>query len=120
MNYSKQRQLILKIVKENSVHPTADFVYEMARKFEPSISLATVYRNLKLLSKTGDIDTLETEDKRLHYDGNTNLHGHFICKRCKEIFDLGEDNHFPKSLQEKGYLLQESKCVYYGLCPKCK
>lgn len=120
MKYSKQRQLVLKIVKENSVHPTTDFVFEMARKVEPSISLATVYRNLKLLSNMGLIDTLETEDKRLHYDGNTNSHGHFICKKCNNIFDLKGENLIPQSLEEKGYLVRDSKCVYYGLCPKCK
>ena len=49
MKFSKQRELILNVVKENSVHPTADFIYEYLKKDNPNLSLGTVYRNLSQL-----------------------------------------------------------------------
>ena len=63
MKFSHQRALIKEILKGRSDHPTADMVYAAARLREPSISLGTVYRNLKTLSENGEIDTLETVDK---------------------------------------------------------
>ena len=55
MNYSRQRELIHRIVLENPIHPTADEVYALARAQETNISLGTVYRNLNLLAQTGVI-----------------------------------------------------------------
>ena len=74
MRYSRQREIIYDIIKGRCDHPTADMIYNSAREIEPNISLGTVYRNLKLLADEGDIITLETEDKRLHYDGDTSRH----------------------------------------------
>ena len=70
MRYSRQRELITQIIKGRCDHPTADMIYNSARAIEPNISLGTVYRNLKQLADDRAILTLETEDKRLHYDGD--------------------------------------------------
>ena len=50
MKYSRQRELILEAVREDDVHPTADFIYQRLKKDHPNLSLGTVYRNLNLLS----------------------------------------------------------------------
>lgn len=118
MRYSKQRTLVEKIMKSRYDHPTADMVYETARGIEPNISLGTVYRNLKTLSDEGVIDTLETVDKKIHYDGNKKAHIHFICTDCGEIIDVYSKPNYPEEL--KGYMVTESKCVYYGKCADCK
>jgi Fe2+ or Zn2+ uptake regulation protein len=74
--------MINNILKGRKDHPTADMIYQTAREMEPTISLGTVYRNLKLLADEGIIITLETEEKRVHYDGDTSRHSHFICSKC--------------------------------------
>lgn len=117
MRYSKQRDLVEKIMKSRFDHPTADMVYETAREHEPNISLGTVYRNLKSLSDEHIIDTLETVDKKIHYDGNKKSHIHFICTACGNIIDIYCRNDYPEELN--GYIVSESKCVYYGICPDC-
>ena len=119
MRFSRQRQLIYDIIKGRCDHPTADMIYQSAREVEPNISLGTVYRNLKLLADEGDIITLETEDKRLHYDGDTSRHSHFICNSCGHIIDLFKPAETPKELKEMGLTVTGEKCVYYGLCTKC-
>ena len=50
MNYSQQRNCIMNIVVSNPVHPTAEQVYDIARRSYPKISLGTVYRNLNQLA----------------------------------------------------------------------
>ena len=65
MRYSYQREAIKKVVKGTNSHPTADWVYNQTKKIIPKISLGTVYRNLKQLSKDGKINTI--------YDGNIDI-----------------------------------------------
>lgn len=119
MRYSRQRELITEIIKGRKDHPTADMIYASAREANPNISLGTVYRNLKLLSDEGVIVTLETEDKKLHYDGDTSRHSHFICSDCGKIIDLFRPAETPKELKELGVSVASEKCVYYGLCTDC-
>ena len=119
MRYSKQRELITEIIKGRKDHPTADMIYASARELEPNISLGTVYRNLKLLADEGVIITLETEDKRLHYDGDISRHSHFICSECGKIVDLFKPAETPKELYKLGLTVTGEKCIYYGYCPNC-
>lgn len=120
MRYSRQRELITDIIKGRKDHPTADMIYETARGIEPNISLGTVYRNLKLLSDEKVIITLETEDKKIHYDGDLSRHSHFICQDCGKIIDLFEPAETPKELQKLGLAVSGEKCIYYGKCCSCR
>ena len=119
MRYSRQRELITEIIKNRCDHPTADMIYNSARDIEPKISLGTVYRNLKLLADEGVIITLETEDKKIHYDGDLSRHSHFICSDCGKIIDLFKPASAPIELEEIGVRVMSEKCIYYGQCPAC-
>ena len=119
LRYSRQRQLITDIIKGRKDHPTADMIYGSCREIEPNISLGTVYRNLKQLSDDGVIITLETVDKRLHYDGDISRHSHFICEKCGKIIDLFKPAGKPRELEELGLELTGEKCIYYGKCSDC-
>ena len=119
MRYSRQRELITDIIKGRCDHPTADMIYNSCREIEPNISLGTVYRNLKLLSDEGVIITLETEDKKIHYDGDLSRHSHFICHRCGKIVDLFKPSGLPEEVNELGLKVTGEKCIYYGKCNDC-
>lgn len=119
MRFSRQRELIEDIVKKRCDHPTADAVYVSAREKEPKISLGTVYRNLKTLSEEGVINTLETEDKKIHYDGDLSRHSHFVCKSCGTIIDLFGPAALPDEIEKMGLTVSDEKCVYYGECSIC-
>lgn len=119
MRYSRQRELITEIIKGRKDHPTADMIYESARELEPNISLGTVYRNLKLLSDEQVIITLETVNKKLHYDGDISRHSHFICENCGKIIDLFKPAETPRELKEMGLKVSGEKCIYYGQCNDC-
>lgn len=120
MRKSRQRELIISIITGNTAHPTADAIYLKAREQDPSISLGTVYRNLKNLSQDKKVITLETEDKSLHYDYNTAPHAHFICEKCGRILDVfDEDREANELLAAKGYTVKSAKRIYYGECDEC-
>ena len=120
MRRSQQRDTILKIVSSSCDHPTADTVYSRVREEIPNISLGTVYRNLNCLCEMGLVDTLETLDKSIHYDGNTEPHCHFICKECSKIIDLGVIPSIPKAVGDMGLSVDSQKTIYYGICPECR
>ena len=91
MKYSKQRHLILEIVKGTDQHPTAATVYEKAKEMMPGIGIATVYRNLNALTENGDLLKINNVVGDDRYDANTSDHLHLQCTSCGKVFDL-----FPK------------------------
>ena len=58
--YSKQREIILEVLKNRKDHPTAEMLYNEIAQEMPGIGIATVYRNLASLYKTGKIQKIET------------------------------------------------------------
>ena len=118
--HSRKRDAILSCVRGTTCHPTAEWVYTQLKPEIPDLSLGTVYRNLSLLSDMGLITTLETLDKSIHYDGNTDSHSHFICERCSRIIDLGVERGLPEDILQLGLLVRHKKIIYYGLCPDCQ
>lgn len=117
---SKQRDLISEVLKSTCSHPTAEWIYEQARLQDPTISLGTVYRNLKFLCDSGQAIALETADKKIHYDGCVNNHRHFICNKCGKIYDLMPTPvEEPYELLQNGFTISRESCVYYGNCKNC-
>jgi Fe2+ or Zn2+ uptake regulation protein len=87
---SKQREAIVKVLKSTSAHPSAEWIYEKVKKEIPNIGLATVYRNLRLLKKGGEVSEMHASNDTARFDGNTNAHYHFYCDGCGKILDLDE------------------------------
>nr|QGT50961.1 transcriptional repressor [uncultured Firmicutes bacterium] len=91
--HSIQRETLLNILRGTKTHPTADWIYQEARKALPNISLGTVYRNLALLSESGHILKLNVGTGCDHFDGDTSPHYHFVCNQCGKIIDLETPYH---------------------------
>ena len=85
---TKQRDLILKTLRNTDTHPTADWIYEQVKKEMPNISLGTVYRNLGILKDLGEIIELNYGSKYSRYDGNAENHYHFVCTECEKVTDI--------------------------------
>ncbi len=118
---SKQRDAVLRNLSERFDHPTAEDVYLDLKRDMPSISLATVYRNLKLLESEGMIIKITTDDSD-RFDGHTHEHYHFTCKDCKRVLDLelkdGTDlNNLTKDF---GGTITSHALMFFGICPDCK
>ena len=85
---TKQRDLILKVLRSTDTHPTADWIYEQVKKEMPNISLGTVYRNLGKLAELGEITELKFGSKYSRFDGNPDNHYHFVCTECEKVIDV--------------------------------
>lgn len=119
---TRQKKIILSILKSTKSHPPADWVYEQARKKLPEISLGTVYRNLKLLRDTGEIMELNYGSAFSRYDGNPADHYHFVCEKCGRVYDL--EIPWQEDLNQKaaklGLAVKNHRLEFYGLCAECK
>lgn len=122
LKYSRQRESIQHFLESRYDHPTAETVYTNIREQFPNISLATVYRNLALLSDIGEIQKIATGVGPDRFDGNALPHHHFICTKCGRVLDLEmEDiNHIDEiagktfSGKIEGHMIH-----FFGKCPDC-
>ena len=117
-----QRQLVYDAVCELNIHATAEQVYDYVVQKYPTISKATVYRNLSQMTESGMLLNIGSFHGSTHYDHNCSEHGHFICEKCKMFFDL--DIAFSDIYARAGHTdaFEISGCSirYYGLCRYCK
>jgi Fur family transcriptional regulator, peroxide stress response regulator len=120
---SRQRDLVLSIVRSTMDHPTADWVYRQARRRLPRISLGTVYRNLKQLTEAGLIREIHAGGDVARFDGNLGRHYHICCVGCGRMADL------PLSVtarieKEAGratsFRILGHDVFVQGLCPLCQ
>lgn len=88
LKYSRQREAIKNYLAGRKDHPTADMVYTAIREVYPNISLGTVYRNLTLLAKQGEISKISCGENSDRFDIRTDPHYHFICETCGRVEDL--------------------------------
>jgi len=86
---TKQRAVILEILKKSGAHPTAEAIYQEARKVLPNISLGTVYRNLNSLREQGLAREIRTNsESSSRFEGKCPPHAHFHCTECLSVLDL--------------------------------
>ena len=83
-----QRSLVFEAVNKLQCHATADEIYQTIMKEHPNISRATVYRNLKLLSETGEIRKMEIPGGLDRFDHRIQEHCHVRCEKCGRVFDV--------------------------------
>jgi Fe2+ or Zn2+ uptake regulation protein len=120
---SKQKETILKALKDTDSHPTAEDIYEQVKREIPHISLGTVYRNLKLLKQGGDIVELDLAGTLSRFDGHTHPHHHFRCEQCERVFDVDEpmDKAIDSRVaQRTGFKVTYHRLEFRGLCHHCQ
>ena len=119
--HSRQRSAIIEYLMRTKEHPTADTVYEEIRQTYPHISLGTVYRNLSLLSETGQIRKLSIQGEPDRFDYRTDDHSHLICRECGRVIDL--EISFPDldtlAKESFGGSIDGHICYFFGKCPDC-
>ena len=121
MNYSRQREAILTVLKDTTSHPSAAWIYDRVRIQIPNISLGTIYRNLAALEKEGMIIKVPVGDAREHFDGDTTPHSHFYCKSCEAISDIPFDpSDMLKAAEENhGFEVHSVTYTFTGVCKDC-
>ena len=121
---TNQRKLLLDIIRQADSHLDADELYRQAKKKEPRISLATVYRNLKLYKELGLITESNLGETHSHYEmKRTGEHYHLICLDCGQVieFDSQLIAKAVDQIQKKNkFDITSVQMKLEGYCPVCK
>jgi len=120
--FTHQRQVIYRVAASMTEHPTPEAIYERVRREMPSISLATVYKNIKTFLDAGILRELSVHHGSLRLDPNTAAHHHLVCSRCKTIVDLPEEAIEPVRVRGTlplGFHVERHAVEIVGLCAKC-
>jgi len=117
-----QRRLILRAMKELDSHATAEQVYAHVARHHPTISKATVYRNLSHMSQSGELVNIGNFYGSTRYDHNCHEHYHCVCENCKRIFDVEGDfsDIIGRTGKAHGFDIARCHVSFSGLCWDCK
>ena len=116
---TEQRKIIAKVMSVSEDHPDVDELYKRVSKFDSKISIATVYRTVKLFEESGILTKHEFKGGKARYDElNESHHDHLIDVKSGEIIEFVDEEI--EKLQEKvaekyGYKLVDHKLELYGV-----
>ena len=114
-----QRRVIAHVLQESDDHPDVEELYARATAVDPKISIATVYRTVKLFEEAGILDKLEFGDGRARYeDAERDHHDHLIDMNSGEVIEFVDPEI--EALQERiarklGYRLVGHRLELYGV-----
>jgi len=118
-----QRQVVYEAVIASHGHHSPETIYAAVKRRIPSISLATVYNNLRLFIECGLLREVTPHSSTLRVDGNLEPHHHLVCTRCKSVQDITCDFIDFKRLARQapgGFDLTQPLVEVFGLCPRCR
>ena len=116
---TSQRKIIALVLEDAADHPDVEELYKRASKIDPTISIATVYRTVKLFDEAGILDKIEFGDGRARYeDAEREHHDHLIDVNSGRVIEFVDSDI--EKLQEKianklGYKLMGHKLELYGV-----
>ncbi len=117
-----QRLEIYRELASTGEHPDALVLHRRIRKRMPTVSLDTVYRNLRMLESHGIISIVGMSHERLRFDANMEPHHHFNCAACSRIIDFQSEQagatKWPAEAEACGKPLSV-RFEVRGLCKNC-
>jgi Fur family transcriptional regulator, peroxide stress response regulator len=118
-----QRMAIVEIIAKSEGHPSVENIHDQIKYKFPTMSLATVYKNILLLKSLGEVLELGFPDGSNRYDGNKPyFHPHVICIKCKIIVDARIDNldEIKNEIEsETNFKILNHSLEFFGLCSNC-
>jgi Fur family transcriptional regulator, peroxide stress response regulator len=117
-----QRQVIWETLMALDGHPSPEEVYEQVRQRIPSISLATIYKNVKTFIDHGLLAEVSLHHGSARLETNMRPHHHTVCTRCRAIEDVDESDLEPIRFRDQapaGFRVARYSVEVHGLCSSC-
>ena len=118
---TRQRKEVFEVVAGSYDHPTADEIFERAKKRMPEISFATVYNCLSVLVRCGLVRQVTLDRSPTRFCPNMREHCHFFCEQCGEVTDieLPARTAVGQVSLPNGFEVATFDLSLRGVCPKC-
>ena len=118
-----QRMNILGSIEEYG-HMTIDDIYEKVIRTYPSLSLATVYKNIILMVEKGVLAEVPITGKKSKYELVKDDHIHLVCTECGEVVDKPHNENadalFSSMSKNENFSLSKQQINLYGVCSHCQ
>ena len=103
-------------------HLNIDKLYKLLQKNFPSLSLATVYKNINLMLEKNFVSEVQLENKKNVYELLKKEHSHVVCIKCDAILDILVDTQalFNEVAQKSHFQLTTSNIIFNGICSECQ
>jgi len=122
LGLTKQREVVLQVIRDSEEHLTANEVFDRAKQLLPTISFATVYNSLRFLKDAGHIGEISFGNGASRFDALTSRHDHAICTNCGKLVDM--EIELPAEIVKLAtkfskFKLESIELTLRGLCPEC-
>lgn len=117
-----QRSVIYRELLATGEHPTPEAVYERVKEHIPSISLGTVYKNIRTFLDAGLLREVSVHHGTQRLDANVAPHYHMVCTRCRGIFDVPEEQVEAPRLKQSpatAFAVERVNVEFLGICAAC-
>jgi Fur family ferric uptake transcriptional regulator len=123
-----QRETILETFQNlpKGEHISAEDLRDRLQEQGESVSLSTIYRNLKLMARMGILRELELAEGQKRYEINQpspHHHHHLICVRCNKAIEFKNDSVLKvgaRTAKKSGYHLLDCQLIIHAVCPTCQ
>jgi Fur family peroxide stress response transcriptional regulator len=118
-----QRIAICRFALHSRDHPTAQRIYKEVRKMHPTVSLATVYKTLQILTQHGLIQELDLPQSQARFDSYVGPHLNLACVRCGNIQDFDDDaaqELVGRVAAKAEFTWTGQRLDVYGICKICR
>ncbi len=119
---TRQRQLLLEIIRETDGHVNAKELFQRAVEKDPSISTATIYRSLKLFKERGLVDEKRLGQARCYYEvKHSPQHQHLVCGHCGKVidFECPLSEVVERVEREHHFTVTKAEVYLEGYCADC-
>lgn len=118
---TRQRSAIAEAVHDAGRPLLPQEILERARRDAPTLSLATVYRNLKQLVDDGTLRPVHLPGEAARYElaGGAHHH-HFQCRHCERVYDIPGCSAHLDAMLPRGFTIEDHEITLYGRCAACQ
>lgn len=122
LGLTKQREVVLQVIRTEIEHLTANEVFDKAKRLLPGISFATVYNSLRYLKEAGLIAEISFGSGASRFDSMTSRHDHAICTKCGKLVDMKIE--LPAEILDQAadfskFKPESLELTLRGICPDC-
>ncbi len=116
---TKQRSAILRVLREEGRPLTPEEILRQGKKEVPSLGMTTVYRSIRAMLDDGVLVGIQYPGQPTRYEVPAPEHIHFICNRCRQVYDLPLPQEEATLSLPSGFVAEGHELIVYGRCPDC-
>jgi Fur family peroxide stress response transcriptional regulator len=117
-----QRIAICRFALSSREHPSVQRIYKEVKEIHPTVSLATVYKTLQVLTELGLIQELDFPKSQARFDSYVKPHVNLVCLRCGNIWDMDDPaarEMVTRIAATAGFTRTGQRLDIYGVCKTC-